>query len=83
MHAAGVTGRPLDQRITFEMRAQRLTGGEVDAREEYVLTDRFYFPAELALMLERAGFADVAVRGGYEDEEPTAEDDFMVFIARR
>ena len=74
---------PLDQRITFEMRAQRLTRGEVVAREEYVLTDRFYFPAELVLMLERAGFADVVVRGGYDDEGPTAEDDFLVFIARR
>lgn len=33
-------------------------------------------------MLERAGFADIDVRGGYADEQLTAEHDFLVYIAR-
>ena len=34
-------------------------------------------------MLERAGFRDVEVRAGYTGAEPTVEDDFLVFIARK
>lgn len=33
--------------------------------------------------IERAGFADVEVRGGYDDRPPTAEDRFLVFVATR
>ena len=36
----------------------------------------------LLLMLERAGFVAVDVRGDHNDEEPTADDEFLVFIAR-
>jgi hypothetical protein len=42
-----------------------------------------YFRDELVMMLERAGFREVVVRGGYEDEEPTGEHRFLVFIARK
>ena len=34
-------------------------------------------------MLERAGFADVEVRGHHNDAEPTGDDDFLVFLARK
>ena len=34
-------------------------------------------------MLENAGFTDVEVRGDHNDAEPTADDDFLVFLARR
>jgi hypothetical protein len=44
---------------------------------------RCYFRDELVLMLEKAGFADVDVRGEYNDAEPTADDDFLVFVATR
>ena len=42
---------------------------------------RAYFRDELLLMLDRAGFEDVVVRGDYTDAEPTADNDFLVFIA--
>ena len=42
-----------------------------------------YFKEELVLMLERAGFHDVEVRAGYTGAEPTGEDDFLVFSARK
>jgi hypothetical protein len=34
-------------------------------------------------MLGSAGFVDVQVRGAYRDEEPSAADEFVVFVARR
>ena len=41
-----------------------------------------YFPTELVLLLERAGFADVEVRGDHNDMQPTPDDDFLVYLAR-
>ncbi len=35
------------------------------------------------MMLERAGFAEVDVRGEYNDLAPTAEDSFLVYVATR
>jgi hypothetical protein len=48
-----------------------------------VLTERCYFRNELVVLLERAGFVDVEVRGDHNDAEPTGDDDFLVFLARR
>jgi SAM-dependent methyltransferase len=73
---------PLDQTHTLEIRAQRWTAGELVGTEEYTLSMRSYFRDELLLMLERAGFADVDVRGDYSDDAPTSEHEFLVFIAR-
>jgi hypothetical protein len=40
-----------------------------------------YFPNELLLMLERAGFTDVVVHGEHTEAEPASTDDFLVFVA--
>jgi hypothetical protein len=53
------------------------------AAEEHAVSIRSYFRDELLLMLDRAGFADVIVRGDYTDNEPTADNEFLVYIARR
>jgi SAM-dependent methyltransferase len=74
---------PLLQRVTMEMRAWMWRDGELIAEEEHLLKLTLYFKNELVLMLERAGFVDVKVRGQYNDEEPTGEDDFLVFVARK
>ena len=74
---------PLAQRSTWEMQALMWRDGELVAEEEHVLTSQHYFKDELVLMLERAGFADVEVRGRYNDAEPTPDDDFLVFFARK
>jgi len=34
-------------------------------------------------MLELAGFVDVTVRAALTDAQPTADDDFLVFTARK
>jgi SAM-dependent methyltransferase len=73
---------PLDQTITYELHAQRLRNGEVVEEEQYTLTERMYFRDELALLLERAGFEDVTVRGGYADEDPRPDHEFLVFSGR-
>lgn len=74
---------PLAQRVTREMRAFRWRDGELVAEETYLLTETFYFMNELVLMLERAGFVDVEVRGQHSDRPPSPEDDFLVYLARR
>jgi hypothetical protein len=33
-------------------------------------------------MSERAGFSDIEMRGEYNDEEPTPDDEFLVYLAR-
>ena len=73
---------PLDQSTQLVLRAQKRVGGEVVA-EEHRLSLRLYFRDELLLMLERAGFESVRVEAGYTGGEPTADDDFLVYIARR
>ena len=74
---------PLAQQATLEMQAFMWRNDELVAEEEHVLTMTLYFKDELVLMLERAGFADVRVRGQYNDAEPTVDDDFLVYIAQR
>jgi SAM-dependent methyltransferase len=74
---------PLDQTIWLELRATKWRDGELVAQEEHPLSMRAYFRDELLLMLTQAGFADVDVRGGYDDEAPTGEHDFLVYIARK
>jgi SAM-dependent methyltransferase len=74
---------PLEQCVTREIHALLWRDGEVVTEEEHVLKETFYFTHELVLELEAAGFSEVDVRGGYEDRPPTADDDFVVFIARK
>lgn len=74
---------PLDQRLTFELHAAHWRDGELVAEETHTLTERMYFKHELVLLLEQAGFVDVAVRGDHSDEEPSGAHDFLVFSAKR
>jgi hypothetical protein len=69
--------------VTLEMRAALWEDGRRAREEEHLLTMRLYFVHELELMLERAGFVDVELRAGYRDEPPTADDDFVVYVAHR
>jgi SAM-dependent methyltransferase len=74
---------PLDQSFVLEICADKWIDGEHVASEEHALTIRSYFRDELVLMLRNARFTEVDVRGGYAGEEPTADHDFLVYIARR
>jgi SAM-dependent methyltransferase len=74
---------PLAQSVTREMRADMWRDGEHVAGDTHLLTMTLYFTHELRMLLERAGFVDVALRGDYTEEEPTADTEFVVFIARK
>jgi SAM-dependent methyltransferase len=74
---------PLAQSATLEMRASMWRDGALVAEESHGIDLMFYFRDELVLMLERAGFRDIDVRGGYDDAEPTPQHRFLVFSARK
>ena len=74
---------PLDQSIQIEMRIEKRHDGELVAEDERPLSMRMWFRDELVLMLRTAGFSEVTVRGGYQDEEPRPDHDFLVFIGRK
>jgi hypothetical protein len=42
-----------------------------------------YLRDELMLLLERVGFSDVRVSGGYDGLPPTPDHEFLVFAAQR
>jgi SAM-dependent methyltransferase len=72
----------LDQSIVLEIRTEKFDDAGRLLAEEHSLSMRLYFPTEVALLLERAGFSDIEVRGEYNDEEPTPDDEFLVYLAR-
>lgn len=74
---------PLRQHVTLEMHAQRWRGDVLEAEETHTLDIGLYFPNELLLMLERAGFADIVIHGEHQPRPPTPDDDFVVFVARK
>jgi SAM-dependent methyltransferase len=74
---------PLAQLVTIEIRALMWNDGVLGADEQHTLKMSLYFKDEIVLMLGSAGFVDVQVRGAYRDEEPSAADEFVVFVARR
>jgi len=74
---------PLAQRVTMGMRAELWRDGVLEQHEEQLLRMTLYFKDELVLLLERTGFAEVSVRGGYDGGEPTPDHEFLVFVARK
>jgi hypothetical protein len=63
------------------MHAELWRDGVPEAEEDHTLTINLYFKNELLLMLERAGFAEIAVQGDHNDVDATSDDDFLVFLA--
>ena len=74
---------PLDQHVKLEIHAERWRDGAREAEEDRLLDICLYFKNELLLMLERAGFTDIAVHGEHQPRAATADDDFLVFVAKR
>lgn len=74
---------PLEQRVGWQMRARMWGDGALIADEESGLTANLYFRHELAWMLEQTGFRDIDVLGAHSGAPATADDNFLVFTARR
>lgn len=67
------------RRVTRAIQAWQWRDGELVAEEEHFLTESAYERAELAVLLEHAGFAEVEVRDGAS----AWGHDMSVFLARR
>ena len=57
--------------------------GALVAEELHTLHINYYFKNELLLLLEHVGFEQIAVHAGHREEPPTADNDFVVFLARK
>jgi SAM-dependent methyltransferase len=74
---------PLNQHVRFEIHAERWRDDALEVEEDRLLDICLYFKGELLLLLERAGFTDIVVHGEHQPRAPTADDDFLVFVAKR
>lgn len=74
---------PVEQRVSLEMHARSWRDGALEAEEIHRLDIGLYFKNELLLMLERTGFRDIVVHGDHVEAQPTPDDEFVVFVARR
>ncbi|MFN8590927.1 MAG: class I SAM-dependent methyltransferase [Thermomicrobiales bacterium] len=74
---------PLTQRHTKQIRIRLWRGDNLIQEEEGILAANLYFPQELLLMLDVAGFAGVEVRGDYSDQPAGPDDMMLVYIARK
>lgn len=74
---------PLAQRVTLAIHAEQWRDGVREVGEDHTLHIGLYFPNELALMLERAGFREIRIEGDHNDRPATADDEFVVLVARK
>jgi SAM-dependent methyltransferase len=74
---------PWRRNVTFQIQTQLWRDGELVAEEERTLDHGLYFGPELLLMLDKAGFSDIVVKGDHSEQDPTSDQDFLVFIARK
>lgn len=76
---------PLQQRVTKEIRGYRWSDGSLIGQDEraHILSMTELFPDQIRGMLERAGFAEIEMRGDQTDEGPTPDTASIVFIARK
>jgi hypothetical protein len=56
---------PLGPTLTREMVAESVRDGAIEKREAHILRENLYFPNELVLLLERAGFSEVSVKNDH------------------
>jgi len=72
-----------EQLFTARRRYQRLVSGRVVAEEIFDANERWYFQHEMLLMLERAGFQDLQVKGNWTDQPFAEPHTTTVYLARK
>jgi hypothetical protein len=72
---------PLAQCHTLEMRARLWHEGRVVKEESYTLKESLYFAQEILLMLDEAGFREVAIESYFSGQPATADDAVVTVIA--
>ena len=83
LHYRLVSVDPLEQLVTKEMRLLLFNDKQLVSDDTYTLTENLYFRNELRELLKKVGFKIEAEKGGWTDTDVTAEDDVMVFVARK
>ena len=71
------------RRMTREIQAWQWADGDLVAHETHELFTNVYTSAEILEALNEAGVHNVEVVGGYNGGEPTGEEEFLVYLARR
>jgi SAM-dependent methyltransferase len=71
------------KQMTREMQAWQWSDGELVAHETHALVANVYTSSEIVDALGDAGFDDVTIVGGYHGGEPTGDEEFLVYLARR
>lgn len=74
---------PLEQSQTLEIRARLWRDGKILKEESYSLNECLYFAQEIMLLLDEAGFRNVAIEGGYTGRPATLDDAMVAFVARK
>ena len=74
---------PLEEVATRQIRARLWRNGELLQEEVHTQKLEDYSKNELVLMLERAGFSNIAITGDYLDEPATADHSTLVFAAKK
>ena len=72
----------LKQLEVLDIRARLWHEGAMVREEEYSLRANIYFPQELVLVLEDAGFKDVTIEGNYTGEPARQDEGTVIFVAR-
>ncbi|MEZ4712666.1 MAG: class I SAM-dependent methyltransferase [Caldilineaceae bacterium] len=72
---------PLEQSYTREVRLEKKIAGKIVAVEEYTLRGNMYLKNEVRLILQVAGFREIAVYGDYTDMPATASHAELNFVA--
>ena len=83
LHYRLVAVDPLEQRTVGEMRMLLFKDRRLAADDTYTLQSNYYFRHEMQLLLEKAGFTVVAVKGDWAADDATAEHDALIYFARR
>jgi hypothetical protein len=73
----------VEQLLIAKRRYQRIVDGAVVAEEVFDANERWYFKHEMVLLLEKAGFQQVEVKGNWTEANFADSHHSMVFIARK
>ena len=74
---------PLEQTYTSQVRLRLWSAGQIVKEEEYSLSESLYFAQEVLLLLDEAGFCDIAIDGGFTGRPATPDDGMVAFVASR
>ncbi|HTV21087.1 MAG TPA: class I SAM-dependent methyltransferase [Polyangiaceae bacterium] len=74
---------PLGPTFTREMIAESFRDGVLEKRESHLMTENVYFPNELVLLLERAGFRNVQLKNDHPKTTFAPEGCVFTLIAER